>query len=172
MKEGEDMIGTNGEIGKQYIVTLPHNNQAETSNVSLVHVWGTPYQMGTLSGWKPHCSGTTDISSLSWGLRHNAGFAQGQLMKNQISQVATKVWTYLEKEIAKGIAGYIPIWLADLIANLGKRVTISIQCYFGLTSLMMQDWLLPWILPMRPHTHGLAAISSKSSRVLPMVRLL
>jgi len=85
--------------GKAYVVTLPHNNSAEASNISLIHVWGTAYQMG---------------------------YAHGQMMGESVREVATKVWTYLEQEVAKDLPGYLPEWLRELISDVGLTLALDL----------------------------------------------
>jgi hypothetical protein len=50
---------------------------------------------------------------------HPIGYAQGQLMKEQVLQVAKLIWAYMEIQVAQSLPGYLPTWLADLIADVG-----------------------------------------------------
>jgi isopenicillin-N N-acyltransferase-like protein len=61
----------------------------------VVHVWGTPYEMG---------------------------YAQGQLMKKDITQFVTKTWGYLVSEVVQYLVGdRIPQWLKDMIISQGMK---------------------------------------------------
>lgn len=40
-------------------------------------------------------------------------------MKEQVLQVAKLIWAYMEIQVAQSLPGYLPTWLADLIADVG-----------------------------------------------------
>lgn len=63
-------------------------------------------------------------------------------MKEKILQVATRVWTYMEQQVAKSLPGYLPVWLADLVADVGAK---------------------PYTLCMRPQSHTLASLGLASA---------
>jgi len=63
----------------------------------LVHVWGTPYQMG---------------------------YAQGQLLKSTASNFISQTWTYLESQVDQFL-GDLPVYLQNLIADFGLDVALD-----------------------------------------------
>jgi hypothetical protein len=70
-------------------------------NFSLVHVFGSAYEMG---------------------------FAQGQLLPAEVNFIATSVWKYMEDQVAENIdgPGGLPEWLADLIADVGLEAALDV----------------------------------------------
>lgn len=43
-------------------------------------------------------------------------------MKEQVLQVAKLIWAYMEIQVAQSLPGYLPTWLADLIADVGASL--------------------------------------------------
>lgn len=104
----------------------------------VVHVWGTPYEMG---------------------------FAQGTLMKKEIISFFTSVWEYVVTEIAAEIQNErIPQWMKDMIVSKGisyaldwtRRTTepFTPQAYFdevqGLSDATGLDYDFLYRLQMYP----------------------
>jgi hypothetical protein len=104
----------------------------------VVHVWGTPYEMG---------------------------FAQGTLMKKDIVSFVTKTWDYLISEIVQELNGdRMPEWLKEMIISKGmdraldwtRRTTEAYtpQAYFdevqGLADATGLDYDLLYRLQMFP----------------------
>jgi len=72
------------------------------SMISIVHVWGSPYQMG---------------------------YAHGLLMKAKAPQFVNAVWNYMEEEVDQAINGsesWIPYDVAIWIANIGLDVALDL----------------------------------------------
>lgn len=71
--------------------------------INIVHVWGTPYEMG---------------------------YAQGELMKDVASTFIDDVWTYLEEEAIEAINSTVPgfrQWFLEDIANWGLDVALDLE---------------------------------------------
>ena len=70
-------------------------------NFSVVHVYGSAYEMG---------------------------FAQGALLPAEVNFIATSVWKYMEDQVAENIdgPGGLPEWLADLIADVGLEAALDV----------------------------------------------
>ncbi|KAK6166612.1 hypothetical protein SNE40_023263 [Patella caerulea] len=68
----------------------------------IVHVWGTPYQMG---------------------------YAQGSLVKNETQQMVAAVWKYMEDQIAVPINNTIHFrnWFLYDVANLGLDLALDLE---------------------------------------------
>lgn len=122
--------------GKAYRVVLPHNSTAERSNVTLVHLWGTPYQMG---------------------------YAQGQLVKEQVLQVAKLIWAYMEIQVAQSLPGYLPTWLADLIADVGLSAALDV------TYELSYEWSGSYFYE---ELHGIADASGADFSTLMRIHML
>jgi hypothetical protein len=61
----------------------------------VVHVWGTPYEMG---------------------------YAQGTIRKKEIIQFVTQTWTYLTSSLVQALSGdRLPEWLKEMIVNKGME---------------------------------------------------
>jgi isopenicillin-N N-acyltransferase-like protein len=88
--------------GKLYTVTVPNSGGNSTSTFNLVHVWGTPYEMG---------------------------FAQGQLTKDVALDFIQQTWAYLESEI-ENVIPFFPDWLQKMIADLGLDFALDMTYYF------------------------------------------
>eukprot|EP01114_Cavostelium_apophysatum_P002389 TRINITY_DN1212_c0_g1_i1.p1 TRINITY_DN1212_c0_g1~~TRINITY_DN1212_c0_g1_i1.p1 ORF type:complete len:416 (+),score=120.87 TRINITY_DN1212_c0_g1_i1:278-1525(+) len=76
---------------KHYWVTVPHDGGNTTSGFDLIHVWGTPYEMG---------------------------YAQGSILKPTLSVFMQDTWEYLQGEV-DAYLGDLPKWLQDWIADFG-----------------------------------------------------
>ena len=100
------LISSNAH-GKRYEVTVPNGGGSAVSTFPLLHVFGTPYEMG---------------------------YAQGVLMSDQANAFVTTVWAYLQEEVDQNLPNYFPKWFADLIADLGLDLaldfTIDATAYF------------------------------------------
>lgn len=57
----------------------------------IVHVYGTPYEMG---------------------------YAHGSMMKQEVQVMASSTWQYLEQQVEDGLSG-LPTWLRDWVAEVG-----------------------------------------------------
>ena len=70
-------------------------------NFSLVHVYGSAYEMG---------------------------FAQGALLPAEVRFIATSVWAYMEGQVEQAIdgPGGLPDWLAALVADLGLEAALDV----------------------------------------------
>lgn len=69
----------------------------------VVHVWGTPYDMG---------------------------YAQGELMRDKAQQMINAVWMYLEEQVEQAINGTIdifPKWFLKDVSNLGLEVALDLN---------------------------------------------
>jgi hypothetical protein len=85
--------------GKLYQVNVPNSGPGTNATFSVVHVWGTGYEMG---------------------------YAQGSLFKDIAPQFINNVWSYLESQITNGpYINDLPKWLADLIADLGLDAALE-----------------------------------------------
>jgi len=71
--------------------------------VPLLHVWGTPYQMG---------------------------FAQGTLMRAQLNQFFPTLLKYLIEEVAQALSK-LPTWLGDFVAKYG--IEVALQLFVDMT---------------------------------------
>jgi len=91
------VIGTTTN-GKAYLVTVPNAGGNTAANFTLLHVYGTPYEMGR---------------------------AQGELMKEKTQALVTQVWAYMRNQIANALPGYLPTWFSDLIADLGLDAALD-----------------------------------------------
>ncbi|KAL3855217.1 hypothetical protein ACJMK2_014437 [Sinanodonta woodiana] len=83
--------------GKVYIV-----GEGEDS-FKIVHVWGTPYEMG---------------------------YAQGTLMKEETNHFLDDVWTYLEEQIIEAINSTVHIfkpWFLQDVANFGLDEALDLE---------------------------------------------
>ena len=92
--------------GKHYNVTVPNWGGNTTTAFHLVHLWGTPYQMG---------------------------FAQGQLFQKEVPAFVNSVWAYFESQIEK-VLDTLPLWLSELIAELGsikKKTKFQLFSFFS-----------------------------------------
>lgn len=82
--------------GKLYQVTVPNDGNGTVATYSLVHVWGSYYEMG---------------------------FANAQLHKkflnSDLNTFFNDVWLYLESQVTGALPGWFPQWLLDAIAVLG-----------------------------------------------------
>jgi len=87
--------------GKLYNVTVPHNGGNTQSWYTVVHVWGTPYQMG---------------------------YAQGALLKDSASEFISTVWGYLEGQVDQFL-GDLPVWLQNMIATFGLDAALDLTYY-------------------------------------------
>uniref|UniRef100_A0A7S3G4I9 Acid ceramidase-like protein n=2 Tax=Palpitomonas bilix TaxID=652834 RepID=A0A7S3G4I9_9EUKA len=68
----------------------------------IVHVWGTPYEMG---------------------------YAQGQLQKEKANKFITSLWAYLEAQVIEAINGtvsWIPVGVAKWVADVGLDVALDL----------------------------------------------
>ncbi|KAL5471501.1 hypothetical protein EMCRGX_G029624 [Ephydatia muelleri] len=71
--------------------------------VPVVHVWGTPYQMG---------------------------YAQGQLLSTEAQGLINDVWTYMEEQVEAAINGSVtifPEWFLLDVANLGLDAALDLE---------------------------------------------
>jgi len=75
--------------GRLYQVTVP--NGGNSSTFWVIHVYGTPWEMG---------------------------FAQGTLLKPQLTQFIPEAWNYMKTQIESSLPNF-PKWLQDLIAQKG-----------------------------------------------------
>jgi len=91
------VIGTN-KNGKAYLVTVPNSGGNTVSNFSLLHVYGTPYEMGR---------------------------AQGELLKAKTVGLVAQVWDYLRLQVEENLPNYFPKWFSDLIADLGLDAALD-----------------------------------------------
>ena len=85
--------------GKLYEVTVPMDGGNTTTTFDLIHVYGTPYEMG---------------------------FAQGTLLKQKASFFIEKVWTYFESQVNQALPGMFPKWLDNLIADVGLDAALEL----------------------------------------------
>eukprot|EP01089_Gocevia_fonbrunei_P020207 TRINITY_DN745_c0_g1_i8.p1 TRINITY_DN745_c0_g1~~TRINITY_DN745_c0_g1_i8.p1 ORF type:complete len:238 (+),score=38.47 TRINITY_DN745_c0_g1_i8:36-749(+) len=84
--------------GKLYKVTVPNDGGNTTSTYNVVHLWGTPYEMG---------------------------FAQGSLLKTEAQNLISSVWTYMESQVINALPSYFPTWFSDLIAEMGLDAALD-----------------------------------------------
>ena len=110
----------------------------------VVHVYGTPYEMG---------------------------YAHGSMMKKEVQTMADSVWQYFEKQIEDELNG-LPTWLKDWVAEVGIELATNLTweltknftgdyffeelhgtywigfltgvllCELGIDSCFCQDWLM------------------------------
>jgi len=91
-------VGTTAN-GKAYLVTVPNSGGNTVANFSLIHVYGTPYEMGK---------------------------AQGVLMKDKTIGLVNMVWAYMMKTVEQNLPNYFPKWFSDLIAELGLDAALDL----------------------------------------------
>jgi len=89
--------------GKLYNVVVPNDGGNTATNISVVHLWGSAYDMG---------------------------YAQGTLKKNQLIAFMNQAWSYLETEIDQYIS-FLPKWLQDQIATLGLDAALDWTYYMS-----------------------------------------
>lgn len=87
--------------GERYTVTIP--TEGNESNFTLIHVYGSAYEMG---------------------------YAQGELMKDVMKDAIDDIWAYMIEMVEKALPGYLPKFLADLIATLGLDVALDLTYEF------------------------------------------
>eukprot|EP01100_Stratorugosa_tubuloviscum_P007887 TRINITY_DN3252_c0_g1_i1.p1 TRINITY_DN3252_c0_g1~~TRINITY_DN3252_c0_g1_i1.p1 ORF type:complete len:453 (+),score=217.01 TRINITY_DN3252_c0_g1_i1:97-1455(+) len=90
--------GTNNQVlvnsnsnGKVFNITVPNSGANTSSSFLLIHVYGTPYEMG---------------------------FAQGTLLASTLQTFINGVWSYLENSIEQYLF-FLPPWLQKQIADWG-----------------------------------------------------
>jgi len=98
--------------GKMYIVDVPNDGGSTASSYYLMHVWGTPYQMG---------------------------HAQGTMLRGKANKFMDEVWKYFEKQVDQ-VLTIVPKWLADMIADLGLDIALDLT-YEATKSYTNQDIL-------------------------------
>eukprot|EP01138_Halocafeteria_seosinensis_P009083 gb/GECG01009283.1/.p1 GENE.gb/GECG01009283.1/~~gb/GECG01009283.1/.p1 ORF type:complete len:411 (+),score=43.99 gb/GECG01009283.1/:1-1233(+) len=76
----------------------------------VVHVYGTPYEMG---------------------------YAHGSMMKQEVQVMADSVWQYFEKQIEDELSG-LPTWLRDWVAEVG--ITAAVDLTWELTKNFTGDY--------------------------------
>jgi len=89
-----------GTEAPTFVASVPNGTlytigPAGPSQISIVHVWGSPYQMG---------------------------YAHGLLMKDKCQDLINSVWTYLEEQVEEAINGtvkWIPQEVAKYISEVG-----------------------------------------------------
>jgi len=72
--------------------------QPGTTKISVVHVWGTPYQMG---------------------------YAYGTLLKDQLNTFLPSLWSYMESQVDQVLQS-LPPWLQNILANLGLDAALDV----------------------------------------------
>jgi len=82
--------------GKLYSVTVPNDGGNSVSTFDLIHVYGTPYEMG---------------------------LAQGKLLRNT-TEFLNRVWKYFEETVEK-VLPTLPPWLAQLISDIGLDLALD-----------------------------------------------
>lgn len=85
--------------GKLYHVNVPNQGGSTASAFYVIHVWGTPYERG-------HA--------------HGALFPDGT-----VRHFIQDVWQYLANQVENAIEGYLPAWLAELVATLGLDAALD-----------------------------------------------
>jgi len=84
--------------GKLYVVNVDNDGGNTKSWFHVLHLWGTPYEMG---------------------------YAEGTLLKAANgSHFVDEVWSYFESQIEK-VINTLPPWLAEWIANLGLDIALD-----------------------------------------------
>jgi len=85
--------------GKLYQVTVPNSGQGTNSSFWVIHVWGSPYEMG---------------------------YAQGTLLKEELPSFINTVWEFLRSEItSQPYVSDLPKWLADMVADIGLDAALE-----------------------------------------------
>jgi len=87
--------------GKLFQVTVPNDGGNTSSSFYILHLWGSPYEMG---------------------------FAQGTLLKSVALPFTTRAWDYMKSQIEQ-IIPWLPSWLQDLIATVGLDVALDMTYY-------------------------------------------
>merc|ERR1712065_116954 len=83
--------------GPLYTFKVENDGGNTSSTYNLVHVYGTPYEMG---------------------------YAQGELLKEEASEFISSVWSYLESMVTAYLKD-LPKWLADMIADVGLDAALD-----------------------------------------------
>jgi len=83
--------------GHLYTFKVENDGGNTSSTYNLVHVYGTPYEMG---------------------------YAQGELLKEEASEFISSVWSYLESMVTAYLKD-LPKWLADMIADVGLDAALD-----------------------------------------------
>jgi len=94
--------------GKIYQVTVPNDGGNTTATYTLVHVWGSYYDMGYA----------------------NAKLHQ-QFLNTSLNDFFTSAWEYLEEQVTHVLPGWFPKWLDDAIAILGLDGALDITEMFS-----------------------------------------
>jgi hypothetical protein len=80
-------------------------------NAKILHVWGSPYEMG---------------------------YAHGTLLKEQLHTFLDDLWVYLDEQVAPKIMPYLPPWLAYLVSDLGLQA--ALEAYYYMTKPYTGDY--------------------------------
>jgi len=83
--------------GKLYVVNVPNDGGETVSPFFVTHVWGTPYEMG---------------------------YAQGSLVKENLTLFINQVWAFLEATV-EDVLPQVPVWLAQLISDIGLDLALD-----------------------------------------------
>jgi len=88
-----------------FVSSVPNGKLYTTKNIdppiSIIHVYGTPYEMG---------------------------LAQGQLLKPTVTNFVTSVMSFLEAELGQFI-NFLPVWLQEYIEVYGLYATLELTYY-------------------------------------------
>jgi len=87
--------------GKMYLVTVPNDGGESQSNFTVLHVWGSAYEMG---------------------------YAQGLLVPQEANEFINRVWAYFQAQVDQVISS-VPTWLANLIADIGLDAALDWTYY-------------------------------------------
>jgi len=88
--------------GKLYSTTVINDGGNTVSNYSVLHLYGTPREMG---------------------------LAQGLLLKSTLKNFLPTVWTYLEAQVSRALPNYFPQWFSELIAIVGLDAALDFTEY-------------------------------------------
>ncbi len=61
-----------------------------------------------------------------YGTMHDMGFAEGELLGNELVKFLDEIWDYILSEVTDALPPWIPEWLALDIANLGADAALDL----------------------------------------------
>mmetsp|Transcript_60711 Transcript_60711/g.130970 ORF Transcript_60711/g.130970 Transcript_60711/m.130970 type:complete len:448 (+) Transcript_60711:69-1412(+) len=124
--------------GKIFNVTVPMDGTNTTSHFPVVHLYGNATERGTAMGviFKEHL---------------------------QAKAVVDEIWAYFKSQVTEALPGFVPKWLADLIAEMGLDAAL------GLTYELTKKYTTPEYIEEMEAIASAAGIDYEKIRDMNMI---